>query len=54
MNKKYEILLDDSQKVGLGHTVYRIKALRDFECGERKVKAGDLGGVYRARGQLVA
>lgn len=40
MDKKYELLPNDTKKLLGGKTVYRIRALRDFA----DVKAGDLGG----------
>ena len=39
VEKKYELLKNDTIKV-FGHTLYRIRALRDF----KDVKKGDLGG----------
>ena len=45
--KKYELLKDDSIKVG-ETTLYRIRALRDF----KDVKAGDLGGYIESEENL--
>lgn len=45
--KKYEILKEDSIKVG-NHTLYRIKALREF--GD--VAAGELGGYIESEKNL--
>lgn len=47
MNEKYELVRTDSIEVN-GHTLYRIKALRDF----RDVKAGDLGGYIESEDNL--
>ena len=44
---KYEILRDDKIEVA-GHTLYRIRALRDFN----DVKAGDLGGYIEGKENL--
>ena len=44
---KYEMLYEDKIKIG-GHTLYRIKALKDFG----NVKAGDLGGYIERKENL--
>lgn len=44
---KYELVKSDSIVVD-GHTLYRIRALRDF----RDVKAGDLGGYIESESNL--
>ena len=46
MEKKY-ILTDDVIDFN-GHTLHRIKAVRDFDC----VKAGDLGGFIESEKNL--
>lgn len=51
MEKKYEMLMDDSVSFeyrGAWHTLYRIKALRDF--GD--VSKGDIGGYIEAESNL--
>lgn len=45
--KKYELLKDDT-KIMLGRTLYRIKALRDFD----DVTKGDLGGYIESENNL--
>ena len=45
--KKYELLKDDTKTV-FGHTLYRIKALRDFG----NVEKGDLGGYIESENNL--
>ena len=45
--KKYELLKDDTKEVS-GHTLYRIKALRDFG----NVEKGDLGGYIESKNNL--
>ena len=45
--KKYELLKDDTKEIS-GHTLYRIKALRDF--GD--VTKGDLGGYIESENNL--
>ena len=45
--KKYELLKDDTKEVS-GHTLYRIKALRDFG----NVEKGDLGGYIESENNL--
>ena len=45
--EKYELLKDDTKEVS-GHTLYRIKALRDF--GD--VTKGDLGGYIESEDNL--
>ena len=47
MNKKYELLTDDTVEV-LGTKLYRIKALKSF--GD--VKKGDLGGYIESESNL--
>lgn len=47
MDKKYELLKDDTIEVE-GHTLHRIRALKDF--GD--VKAGDLGGFVASEENL--
>lgn len=44
---KYEMLYDDKIEMG-GHTLYRIKALKDFG----NVKAGDIGGYIEKEENL--
>ena len=51
MNKKYELLKDDTIEIGEGHyaiVLYRIKSLKDF--GD--VRAGDLGGYVESEDNL--
>lgn len=51
MEKKYEMLMDDSVSFeyrGVRHTLYRIKALREF--GD--VSKGDIGGYIEKEGNL--
>lgn len=48
MEKKYELLLDDSIIHGIGKTLYRIRALKDFS----NVKKGDLGGYVESEENL--
>lgn len=45
--KKYELLKDDTKTV-FGRTLYRIKALRDFD----DVTKGDLGGYIESENNL--
>lgn len=45
--KKYELLKDDTKEIS-GHTLYRIKALRDFG----NVEKGDLGGYIESESNL--
>ena len=45
--KKYELLKDDTKTV-FGHTLYRIKALREFG----NVEKGDLGGYIESENNL--
>ena len=45
--KKYELLKDDTKEVS-GHTLYRIKALRDFG----NVEKGDFGGYIESENNL--
>ena len=47
MKKKYELLKNDTIDVN-GHTLYRIKALKDFG----NVKKGDLGGYIEKEDNL--
>ena len=48
-NKKYEILMDEKNTIRWqGHTLHRIKALRDF--GD--IKRGDLGGFVENENNL--
>lgn len=55
MEKKYE-LTDEVIRVidieGRPSLLYRIKALRDFECKGTPVKAGDLGGFVESEDNL--
>lgn len=44
---KYELLQDDKIEVS-GHTLYRIRALKDF----KGAKAGDLGGYIEKEKNL--
>ncbi len=44
---KYEMLYEDKIEMG-GHTLYRIRALKDFG----NVKAGDIGGYIEKEGNL--
>ena len=47
--KKYEILMDEKNTIEFeGHTLHRIKALRDF--GD--IKTGDLGGYVENENNL--
>ena len=46
MEKKY--ILTDETIEHLGHTLHRIKAVRDFDC----VRAGDLGGFIESEKNL--
>ena len=47
MSKKYELLKDD-YILCMGRTLYRIKALKDFD----DIKAGDLGGYIESEDNL--
>lgn len=47
MDRKYELIKDDRIYID-GHTLYRIKALKDFN----DVKAGDLGGYIESQYNL--
>ncbi len=47
MEKKYELLTNDTIKID-GHTLYRIRALKDFNS----VKKGDLGGYIEKESNL--
>lgn len=47
MTKKYELLEDDTIKIG-GRTLYHIRAVKDF--GE--VKKGDIGGYIEKEDNL--
>ena len=48
-NKKYEILMDEENTIEFeGHTLHRIKALRDF--GD--IKRGDIGGYVENENNL--
>lgn len=46
-DKKYELVKDDTDIVE-GHTLYRIRALKDFGC----VKADDFGGYIEKEENL--
>ena len=48
--KKYE--LTDEIKEWQGHTLHRIRALKDFEVSCDEVKAGDLGGWVEGENNL--
>ena len=48
MNRKYELLSDDTITAPDGSVLYRIRALRDFGV----VKAGDLGGYIAGEHNL--
>lgn len=50
MNKKY--ILTDETRLVEGRTLHRIKALRDFDGGFIKVKAGELGGWIQCEENL--
>jgi len=57
MSKKYELLLNDTKKARSGKTLYRIRALRDFDAGagtrwKYPVRAGDLGGHIESEANL--
>lgn len=47
MDRKYELVKEDSQYID-GHTLYRIRALKDFN----DVKVGDLGGYIEKQYNL--
>ena len=47
MEKKYELLKDDSVRIG-DYILYRIKALKDFDT----IKKGDLGGYIEKESNL--
>ena len=49
--KKYE-LTNETKVMPTGETVYRIKALRDFDTTYKPVKAGDLGGWVQSEDNL--
>ncbi|MCC6271271.1 MAG: hypothetical protein IT190_08335, partial [Microbacteriaceae bacterium] len=49
--KKYE-LTNETKVMPTGETVYRIKALRDFDTTYKPVKAGDLGGWVESEENL--
>lgn len=55
MEKKYE-LTDDVREVvggdGFPAFLYRIKALRDFECNGAQIHTGDLGGYVESEDNL--
>lgn len=50
MSQKYE--MTDETKLVEGRTLHRIKALRDFDGGFIKVKAGELGGWIQCEENL--
>lgn len=48
-NKKYEMLMDEANTIQWkGHTLHRIKALKDFYC----IQKGDLGGYVEKEANL--
>lgn len=55
MEKKYE-LTDDVREVvggdGFPAFLYRIKAIRDFECNGAQIRTGDLGGYIESEDNL--
>ena len=51
-NKKYELVMDDTININ-NHTLYRIKALRDFnDVINDDIHIGDLGGYIESEDNL--